>query len=325
MKKKFAGIMMSAFAISQSLYADESLKHQIERLKQLLNQQQAPELSVNGNFSKFRFRSNSGAQYNRYDGENKSVTLGEVNHTIGPRVQLGASVFIANVQSEGRTLLTGVNPNGFSQTTDSLGVNGNITYQLKTKQPIFITAFANYATNHTRTVSIINAGMSSETSGRATYGGSNTSAGLSVNSLYQKGRWQWTGFARYFIFASYQEGYTVNINGVNSNNPSLTMSQHNFSETLQVRYQLKKNVSPFALVTLTQGVDRRYSRNISVASLSSSVNAPRFQTALNGAQVGGGLAIQYKQVSITPSYRYQMQGKEFQSHNFDVQLLMKLY
>jgi hypothetical protein len=251
--------------------------------------------------------------------------LGEFSHTIGPRVQLGASVFGVYAQSDGQTLLTGANPNGFNQTTHSLGVNGNITYKLKTKQPVFITAFANYITNHTRMVSIINLGMASEASGSPSYGGYNTSAGLSANSSLQKGRWQWFGSASYFISASYQEGYTINVNGVNSNNRSLTMSQHNFSETLQVRYQLKKNVSPFALVTLIQGLDRRYSRDVSAASLSSSVNAPRFQTALNGVQVGGGLAIQYKQVSITPSYRYQMQGKEFQSHNVAVQLGIKLY
>jgi hypothetical protein len=133
------------------------------------------------------------------------------------------------------------------------------------------------------------------------------------------------GATSYSFGGNYQESYILNINGTNNNNRALTMTQHNFSESLQLRYQYKPHLSPFATLTLTQGVDRRYSRDVSSTTISSSVNAPKFLTSLYGAQVGGGLAIKYKEINITPSYRYQMQGKEFHSHNLALRVGMKMY
>lgn len=323
MKKVTVCVGLLAISIGQASHAQSSFARQIRLIRQLLNQD-TPGLSVGVGHSSYRYRSTVGSQYNRYTGDASSVTLGELNHKLNPNVELAGFVYGAKVSSSGQSLLTGGNPNGFSQSTNTLGINGSITFKLHTQQPIFISAFATVATNHTRTKSILNAGLVNEASGRTTYTSNNASGGLSINSRWFMGKWQWIGAANYSYSGNFQESYRMAISGVNINNQSLTMTQHNFSETLQLRYKLKPHVSPFALLTLTQGLDRRYSRNVSASALSNSFNAPKFQTALNGVQVGGGLAIRHKQVNITPSYRYQMQGKEFRSHNLNLQLAMML-
>lgn len=326
MKNGINAAILSAAIFSSNLHADHALAEQIRQARQLILDKYSPTLSGGLGYSDYRFNSNtSGGQYNRYDGTNKSVSLGEFNYIIGSGVSIGGAVFAANAESSGRSLITGGVPTGFSQSTNTLGINASLSYQLKTTQPVNLNLFVGYAQNQTQTTSILNAGLPTEVSGRANYGGNNGNIGFSVKTSWVKAKWLLTGFATYAYAVSYQDSYSMNIAGTNTNNQSLTMSQHNFSETLQLQYQLKNNVSPFAVLTLIQGLDRRYSRNITSSVLASSVNAPKFQTALNGVQIGTGIAIQYKQLSMSPVYRYQRQGSEFSSHNVAMQLGLKLY
>ena len=319
-------MLTGGLSFPHHILANDMLNNRTQLLKQLLQQQIAPSAFANAEFNDFSFRSSSsGSQYNNYDGQSQNFSLGEISHKIGKRLEAGASLHGGFAKSSGRSFLTGGTPNGFNQATDSLGVRGRLTFKMSAAIPAYLTLFANYINNHTRTTTIINEGLATEQRGNTTYDGHNLNFGFNIKRHYITDKWLFLAAAGYAYATSSQNPYTVNVAGININTPSLTMSQHNFTESIQAYYQYKPNIVPYTSISFNQGLDRRYNRNVNAAVLSSSVNAPRFQTSLYGVVVGGGVTYQYKQFAITPSYHYQAQGKEFHNHAFALQAAMKLY